>query len=210
MDLNQLLTTEIEKRDDAWEDQFLRGLAETPLRLLSPEPQAGPDGWPYMMVETDQGTEPAQKILQWLATRGIGLVVNPQKETPDYALSWGMVWSFRETGRFFARLAQEQKATVELTLNQIAHAGTPSPQYLPDYVRSIMREFFRDQGVLQPRILVVSEDRKNYELAFSLESLGNPPVAEHLGILEAIGWFLPPHYALILISEKGLPEFGPL
>ena len=210
MDLNALLKIEIDQRDDAWEDQFLSALSEAQLRVLSPDPQAGPDGWPYLMAETDQGTEPAQKILQWLATRGIGLVINPQKETPDYALSWGMVWSFRETGRFFNRVLNEHKGAVELTLNQIAHAGTPSPQYLPDYVRSILREFFRDQGILQPKILVVSEDRKNYELAFSLEALGNPPEAEHLGVLEAIGWFLPPHYSLILISEKGRPAFGPL
>ncbi|HWU44373.1 MAG TPA: hypothetical protein VN132_13070, partial [Bdellovibrio sp.] len=62
-------------------------------------------------------------------------------------------------------------------------------------------------AVLRPRILVMSTDRKHYDLAFSLESLGNPPQKEHAGIAEAIGWFLPPHYSIVLVSEKGLPEF---
>jgi hypothetical protein len=53
-------------------------------------------------------------------------------------------------------------------------------------VRNILKEFFRDQGVFAPKILVMSSDRVNYDLVFSLESLGNPPVKEHQGIAEAI------------------------
>jgi len=87
------------------------------------------------------------------------------------------------------------------------HAGPPSPQYLPQYVRNILKEFFRDQGVLMPKILVMSADRKHYDLAISLESLGNPPEKEHQGIAEALSWFLPPHYSIVLVSEKGLPSF---
>jgi hypothetical protein len=60
---------------------------------------------------------------------------------------------------------------------------------------------------MHPRILVMSTDRKHYDLAFSLESLGNPPTKEHQGIAEAITWFLPPHYSVVLVSEKDLPEF---
>jgi hypothetical protein len=81
---------------------------------------------------------------------------------------------------------------------------------LPQYVRNILKQFFMDQNVMRPRILVMSTDRKNYDLAFSLESLGNPPVKEHQGVAEAISWFLPPHYSIVLVSEIGLPEFTDL
>jgi hypothetical protein len=40
--------------------------------------------------------------------------------------------------------------------------------------------------------------------------LGNPPTKEHQGIAEAISWFLPPHYSIVLISETGLPPFAAL
>lgn len=209
--MTDLLQTPTSARDEQWEDRFLAGLTESSLRLLSEEPQVGPDGWPYLMVETVEGPgEPAQKILQWLGTRGIGLAVNPRKDYPDFVLSWGMIWSFRETGRFLRRDLAIADGKVELTRETIAHAGTPSPQFLPEYVRQVLREFFRDQGVFDPRVLVLSQDRQNYELAFSLESLGNPKPQEHHGVAEAISWFLPPHYPLILISEKDMPAFSSL
>jgi hypothetical protein len=86
-------------------------------------------------------------------------------------------------------------------------AGEPSNEYLPDYVRKVLRDFFRDQGLLQVKILMISENSGHYDLAFSTESLGNPPQNEMQGIGEAISWFLPPHYSILLASEKDLPEF---
>ena len=57
---------------------------------------------------------------------------------------------------------------------------------------------------------MISQDNIHFDLCFSLESLGNPPDNEHEGIAEALSWFLPTHYSIVLISEKSLPEFLPL
>ena len=139
------------------------------------------------------------------------MVVNPQNKTyPDYVFNYGMVWHFKETGLFVRRQADVPAGTVEITPGQGLHAGPPTPEYLPNYVRAILKEFFRDQGLLAVKILVMSQDRKHYDLAISLESLGNPPMKEHQGIAEAISWFLPGHYSLVLVSEKGLPPFTDL
>lgn len=207
--LESLLQTPDANRDQAWEENFLQSLGSAHFRILSPDPQNGPDGWPYLMVEltTDSNAEPALKVLHWLSEKGIGLVINPQKEYPDYILTYGMVWSFRETGRFL-QPAPELAQRSEISKASIKHAGTPAPQYLPDYVRNIFRDFFRDQGVLSPRILVLSFDGTNYELAFSLESLGNPPESEYDGVAEALSWFLPAHYSILLLSENDMPPFG--
>lgn len=208
MDLVKIINTPDSERDEAWENLFFQALSNGLLNLLSPDPQQGPDGWPYLLVSTDGETkESAQGVLQWLATRGIGLVVNPAKEYPDYVFTYGMIWSFRETGFFYKRIDRQDLGKVEYSLNTLVHAGSPTPQYLPDYVRKVLRDFFRDQNVLLPKILVVSTDRVNYDLAFSLESLGLPGEQEHQGILEAISWFLPPHYSIVLVSEKGMPPF---
>lgn len=218
--LSQLLQTSAESRDFQWEDEFLTQLASTKVHVLSPDPQTGPDQWPYLMVGTDQAQAPedsaeeTQKILAWLAERGIGLVVNPTKEYPDFVLSYGMVWNFRETGRFIDRRqtlgSDASQDEVSYTQETLKNAGPPTEQYLPAYVRNILRQFFRDQGILQIKILVMSTDNVNYDLAISLESLKNPPAHEHAGIAEAISWFLPPHYNIVLISEKGLPPFSVL
>lgn len=206
--LHTLLQTLEADRNVQWENQFLKTLTESKVTLLTQDPQTGPDGWPYLLAETGEAaTESVQQVLAWLSTRGIGLTINPRKEFPDYVFSYGMIWSFKETGYFYQPAAVVKEGRVEFENQKLAQAGDASKEYLPSYARSILRDFFRDQGVLRPKILVMSADLKNYDLAFSLESLGNPPGIEHPGIAEAIGWFLPPHYSLMLVSEKGLPPF---
>ena len=208
MDLSSLVEIADEQRDQQWEIDFFMSISQSNLKLIHEAPQQGPDGWPYLLAETSpEATEPANKIIQWLATKGVGLVVNPRKSYPDYVFTYGMLWHFKETGLFYRTAEQAPVGTLELNKGQGLHAGVPSPEYLPQYVRNIVKQFFVDQNVMRPRILVMSADRKNYDLAFSLESLGNPPVKEHAGIAEAVSWFLPPHYSIVLVSEIGLPAF---
>lgn len=211
MNLQEILKVPDDARDIDWENQFFDALLMSKVKILSPDPQQGPDGWPYLLAETSMdATEPVPKVLEWLAKKGIGLVINPHKSYPDFVFNYGMVWHCKETGLFVRPQAQVPAGTVEMNAGEGLHAGPPTPEYLPDYVRTILREFLRDQGVLMPKILVMSQDRKHYDLAFSLESMGNPPEAEHQGIAEAISWFLPGHYSLVLVGEKGLPLFTAL
>ena len=195
-------------RDERWEDQFLQAFSQTKVHVLTQDPQMGPDNWPYLMVSTEDGKEPSQQILHWLSTRGIGLVVNPEKDFPDFILSYGMIWFFRETGRFILRnAAAVPSKQVELTAASLKSFGAPTEAYLPLYVRKVLQDFFRDQGVLTPRCLVISENNKDYDFAVSVESLGNPPEKEWAQIGEALSWFLPAHYSIVIISEKNMPPF---
>lgn len=214
MTIHELSKIPLDKRDMDWESRFLDQLANSKLQILSPDPQMGPDNWPYLMVSTEdsvQATEPTTKVVEWLSTRGIGMVVNPEGEYPDYVLTYGMIWNFRQRQRFLSP-ASGPSSHLQMGSGslQVAHAGTPTEEYLPLFVRKILKEFFRDQGVHRPRILVLSEDRKHYDLAFSAESLGSPPESEWSGIAEAISWFLPAHYSILIASEKTLPRFSDL
>ncbi len=206
-------------RDGVWQAEFFKELPGAQLRVLNETPVTGPDGWPYLLADLETGAkDPFGNIVSWLSTRGIGLVINPQNEMPDAILTYGMIWNYRQTGRIFTvegdsnEIAQEASlpAKFELHEGQAAHAGAPTEEYLPKYVQEILRSFFHDNGVSNPRVLVMSTDRKNYDLCFSLEALGNPDASEHQGILEALSWFLPAHYSLALISESGLPKFSAL
>lgn len=209
--LEVLLKEPYENRDLNWEDKFFMAFTNSHIEVLSPEPQQGPDGWPYIMTESKPGaTEPVQKLFHWLADKGIGLVVNPKKEYPDFVFTYGMVWHFRQTGLFYRRQEDIKSGPVALEQGQKIKTGPPTEEYLPSHVRKILKDFFRDQGLHQVKILMISENGQHYDLAFSLESLGNPPQSEHQGVAEAISWFLPPHYSILLTTEKGLPEFGSL
>ena len=208
MNLTEVVAIPDAERTPNWENQFFQALAGGNLDLIAPEPQVGPDGWPYILAETAvDAKEPAAKLLPWLAERGIGLAVNPRKEYPDYVFSYGMLWSFKETGYFFKPVPDRPEGVVQFEPKSLVQSGPPTPEFLPDYVKKILRDFFRDQSILRPKIQIISQDKVNYDLAISLDSLGNPPESEHEGIAEAISWFLPPHYSLLLINESGMPPF---
>lgn len=206
--METILSVPVEKRDTPWEIDFFNIFVNSKLNVLSPDPQVGPDNWPYLMTEwTNESTESVQKIIHWLHDKGIGLVVNPTKDYPDYVFSYGMIWSFKESGFFYKTTDNIKSGVLEIRENSNCFYGAPNEEYLPKYARQILKDFFRDQGLLNVKILLISTDNKFFDFAISIESLGNPPISEHEGIAEAISWFLPPHYSILLISQSNLPPF---
>ena len=215
--MQELLKTEVQKRDAAWEQTFLASLLEAPLSVLSPDPREGPDHWPYLFASTDgAGDDNIRGIADWLSTRGIGLAINPTKSMPDFVMTYGMIWNFRERGEFITELPEAKAGRFDIKPGQKLWTGVPSEAYLPKYVRAILKQFLNDQGVFAPKVLMVNftagedaptEGLAGYDLCFSVESLKSPPTHEHANIAEALGWFLPTHYSVSLISEKTVPGF---
>ena len=206
--LHDLLHCEESERDEQWESEFLKVFSHSRLSILNEEPKGGPDGWPYLLVVTDpEGSEPCTRVLEWLSDKGIGLVVNPQKTIPDYVFTYGMIWNFKQRGQFLTPEEQIRPGQIKFEANEKVMAGPATEDYLPLYVRAILREFFRQQKVMNPKYLIMGREDRGYDFCFSVESLGNPPKTEYRGLLESIAWFLPAHYSVVLISEKGLPPF---
>lgn len=214
LNIHDLLNTAESSRDEEWEKAFLHVFPQTKLRLLSDVPQAGPDSWPYLMVEIDEnGTEPATKVLSWLSDKGVGLAVNPQKAVPDYVFTYGMIWNYRQRQQFLTPVTTEpRQGQIKFEKDEKILAGGPTEDYLPHYVRTVLKEFFRQQNINDMKIVVVGRGGQDahYDLCFSLEAMGSPDKTEHRGILEALSWFLPQHYSLMLVSEKNIPQFQSL
>jgi hypothetical protein len=199
------------RRDQQWEAQFLDAILPMKVALEGDEPKPGPDGWPYLRVRTggEHENEPFHRIVRWAAGRGIGLVVNAHKMMPDYVFTYGMLWNYLQTGRFV--VPQPPSAAGEVAPGPDSLMGPPTEKYLPPYVREILRSFLAAQGLSAPKILVISTpDFKNIDLAFSVESLGQPAAQDQRRLAEALAWFLPLHYNLVMASEKGLPPFHSL
>jgi hypothetical protein len=209
--IDQLLEVPAGDRDEAWEKDFLAELPKATVKVLMPEPREGPDGWPYLLVSTGEGAdEPLISILNWLSSKGIGLALNSQKAVPDFVLSYGMVWNFRERGEFLTEAKSSRAGAINIESGQQVLTGAPSAQFLPSYARGIIKQFLLEQSVLAPKVLMVSFDTENFDLCFSIESLKSPPEKEHASIAEALSWFVPAHYAVSLVSEKAIPGFQPL
>lgn len=205
--MEEILKVPVDDRDEAWEQSFFRALPQSQFEFLSDSPIEGPDGMPYLAVSTvSENGEPADKVFDWLGEKGVGLAVNPSDEAPDYVFSYGMIWNFLLNGEFLTEAENESDGgkEFEITEGQEMMAGTPSEAYFPPHVRTIFKEFMQQQGVHKPRVVMLSQDSKNYDLCFSWESLGKPPQEEWQGILEAFSWFFPMHYSFSILSEDSI------
>lgn len=191
------------KRDSVWEQNFLELFPTVKINLLKETPQSGPDNFPYLLIETsEKAAEPAKDVLAWLSDKGIGLVLNPQKEFPDYIWSYGMIWNYAQTGKFITETSEMDESASDQFF-----VGTPSESYLPRTVRTLIKQFCSDQGIMKPKITMLSKDQRNFDLCFSIESFGSPSEKEHDGILRALAWFLPNHYSLAMVSESDFSQF---
>lgn len=219
LDFADLVQLPESERDDRWELAFFRGLCEQSVEVIDAPPRTGPDGWPYLQVRAgrlgddaarggERRLEPFSAIARWLAGRGIGLVVNAHKMVPDYVFTYGMIWSFVETGRFFTA-SEAQPGQVILDPGQKPIVGAPSEAFLPPYVRSILREFLYAQGFEDVEILAMTDSSfKQADLLFSSASLKGLEESDYSTFAEAVGWFLPPHYSVVMANPSaGLPPF---
>lgn len=224
----ELLSVPNKDRDIVWESDFLKKLPDTNISLIAQAPQAGPDQFPYMFIEIKEDSkEPAINLLKWIAENGIGLAINPTKNFPDFVLTYGMIWNYVQFGKFLENSVAkphvhgpncnhghdhshtaESEQTIEPGVE--FYVGAPSTTYLPPSVRNVLKEFLKQQGVMAPRVVMISPDKVKFDLCFSIESFGSPKAEEHEGILQALSWFLPAHYSLAFVSEQGIPSFEEL
>lgn len=199
--MKNLLKVADDERNAEWERSLLEKLVAEKVSLIQEQPVNGPDQFPYFLVEypSKATEEPVENILGWLSEKGIGFVLNPNREPcPDLVLTYGMIWGLRHFGNIWAPVKSEE-----------FQVGDPSEEILPTYARKIIQSFLQDQGVLQPRILAANQS-KGLDFCFSIESLENPPEEEYEGIAEALSWFIPPNFSVALASEKDLSGFAPL
>ncbi len=206
MEFERLVQLPESSRDDRWEKQFLDSILSMKVEVLdSGNTAKGPDGWPYLRVGTSGGSEPFEKIVRWLAGRGIGLVVNPHKMVPDYVFTYGMLWNFVETGFFVSPWTPPAPGQVEIGEENRPVVGPPTDKFLPPYVREILRELLTSQGFANPRILVATnKDYSESDLVFANESVGSLNASEQRQLAEALSWFLPLHYSLVFAPEQKL------
>ncbi|MCB0394440.1 MAG: hypothetical protein KDD25_07765, partial [Bdellovibrionales bacterium] len=141
----------------------------------------------------------------------IGLVIHPEKQNPDYIFTYGMIWYAIQTGKFLEPTIESRElGAVAYDKSEDFVIGEPTTEFLPESARSNLKKFLLDQGVYNPRICVLSGDGKNFDFGVFVESLGNPPEKEYLGISQALSWFLPQHYSISLISDADFRVSFPL
>jgi hypothetical protein len=220
----EMLNVPQKDRDVQWEMSFLKKFPDSKVTMIATAPQAGPDQFPYMFIEIkEDSTEPALNLLNWISQNGVGLAINPNKNYPDFVFTYGMIWNYFKSGLFLENPVSKPHvhgpscnhdstppSIPEKKEGALFYVGAPSDGYLPPTVKALMKEFLKQQGVMAPKITMLSQDQVNFDLCFSIESFGSPDASEHEGILQALSWFLPAHYSLAFVNEEGIPSFEDL
>ncbi len=201
--INEILSLNSGLRDDHWEEEFLNSFPESKLYLLDENIQIGPDGWPYLFLTNDSSVNPktedkASNLVQWAYEQGVGLVINPNKEKPDYVFHYGMIWNY------IHNKTTVKYGVTDLPPNSPIYVSKLSEDIVPSHALHFIKDYIKSAGIDSPRCALISRDKLNYDFAVSIESLGHPPKREHEGIAKGIGWFLPNHIPVVLIYEEKL------
>lgn len=207
--LNDLTNSKLNARNQDWESQFLKTFVERECEVvvMSEDVQMGPDGWPYLYVNTDLKHEgfkdKALNVVQWAYDHAVGLVINPQKEKPDYVFNFGMIWSYVHRGAFVNFFDDSYQDETPVYIAKV------TDDIIPNHAQHIIKEYIASAGVQSPRAALITRDKVHYELAFAIESLNNPPSNEHQGIAKGLSWFLPTDIPVVLLYEKKFQELYP-
>jgi len=211
--LVKLLSTPPALRDLNWQNKVFELFKDAQLTLEDDTPRTGPDGMPYILasVKTDS-KEPIRKLCQWLYEKGIGLVINPQKDEADFVFSYGMIWSFLATSNFIPNTeSTERGKTIEIKEGQKYYFGDLTDQIIPNIPRELLKEFFGQSKITDPKVKLMSVDQKSFDICFSRESLDGLTEDEEKSLMEKLSWFLPRHYSMAIVTTKNMPaEFMPL
>lgn len=202
----ELLAIPKDQRNDDWFEEFLQVVPKAFFFATDVEgkPFRGPDGAYYLGATSTRNETGVGAclldLLDGLLSNGMGYVVNPQLEQPDYVFTFGNLATLKMFGSFAAPEswsgAPLASQTQELAEPTEALVGAPNEGYLPSFIRKPIAEFLRHVGVAEPRVALVHiQDRRSLAFNLTPEALEHP---EGYGqVMNLILWHLPMGYTLI-------------
>jgi hypothetical protein len=204
-----LLQTPPDQRDDAWRTAFLQAIPNAALAPGSPQLVQGPDGFPYAALQTPERGQTFTSysllsVLQQVTETGVGLVLNPQNDIPDWVFSYGDLLELRLRGELRLHYPAERPQE-DVTPGEEVMVGQPSESYLPAYARRVLDAHLKRVGVPEPVALLMfrpSENANTLVFPFTPEEFGSEEVLRD--VLASVGWFLPRDYVVAALNHPDL------
>lgn len=214
--LNTLLEVPFGQRDEKWVDQFLSVIDQTNLKLGNPEVIVASDGFPYIQLQNVEAEESFQafvisKQLPTILLQGFGVVINPQKERPDWVFSYGDIVNYELNDTFYSNESSfsHSQDIVVIGKDERVLVGAPSEAILPKYLKKQLREFLQHMGIQQPKAMLIARSFENEEdlkqdlvFNFTPPQLKNDKLFEEIS--SAIAWMLPKHYSVLFVDEASI------
>lgn len=221
-EIDKLLSVPLSERNDIWKEQFYKLIDTASLSLPDENVFVGPDGFPYLLLNIP---EPGQQyhsyslrtVLGHCLENGLGLVIaRGDMSKPEWVFPFGMLWCFKEFGKL--EVPADEKIRGEL-LNETpagrlskevveesrqVMVGQPSEEYLPEYVRQVIRNFVTQRlniTDVQAFLLMDPAAEPTQSLVFSIFPDQFANENEYGAVLSMLRWYLPTHYGLAGIAR---------
>jgi hypothetical protein len=210
--LNQLFNTPTELRNDKWEKIFFENISEASFSCGNPQIATGPDGFAYFQLNIPEPNKEFQCYVlkhmkdDFLLEKGIGVVINSQKDQPDWVFTYGDIVNFHLNNEYYSKAPNWnlQKKEV-INENEEVLVGQPSEQYLPNQTRKILSEYLKQMGVTDAKMLLMNRKMAKgviQELVFNLTPKKIGDQNRYESIMNNIGWFLPRQYSYVAMEEE--------
>lgn len=221
-ELVRLFAIDREARGRPWIQRFYAAIPDAAMRTTQDQVIQGHDGFPYFVLnlpKDGQAFSPISlnDVLEHCLDNGLGVVVHPMLDAPDWVFPFGHLWSLRRFGAFqverppsaggetVTEFPHGTFARETLSEGQEVIVGQPNESCLPAFARKAIREFMRGHlGVKDPRVLLLvdAKSEPSESLIFSVHPEDYPSEKDFGLVLYSLSWFLPPHYALAAVPRR--------
>ncbi len=213
--LVELVSVPHEKRDAGWEEQFIENLAGASFKYGDPQVIKGPDGFPYVHLLLPEANEEFQCCVienmkdDFIMESGLGVVVNPQNGRPDWVLTYGDIVNLHINKQFYSVDDKFSKDRTDETIteNEEVMVAQPAEVMLPKLTRAVMRGYFQQNGLVDPKILLLmrksGEDKQNItmDLTFNATPADFQNEDHNRAAMQSLAWFMPRHYSYVGMNE---------
>ncbi len=208
--LSNLFNTPVNKRNTSWQTNFLANAAEASFMDGEPQVIIGPDDLPYFQLIIPTPNKSFQcfvirhMIDDFLLSNGLGIVINPNKNNPDWVFSYGDLLNYKLNNVFYSESSIDISTTNETLKKGTKYlSGQPSESVLPLYTRKILKDKLLSIGINNVKIFLMLRPESNItDIVFNLTPNKFNSKDEYEYAMNTISWYFPRHYCIASIDEK--------
>jgi len=217
--LAQLFAVAPDERAEQWLEQFQDAVPTASLAARDPQIVQGPDGFPYFMLELPTAGEPftafcVAHILEHCTDRGYGIVIEPARNPPGWAFTYGALWSLRARGSFLWKgPTGTQVEHLEDGEERQVLLGEPDEELMPSWARATLRNHLQACGIETPLVSLMMDPTMNPKrsLLFNVDPSRFAEASDFDAFMQRLSWFLPAYLPLLYIGgEEGPKASHPL
>lgn len=155
----------------------------------------------------------------FLLQSGIGVVINPTAGSADWVLSYGDLLNLHLNGVFYTpteNYFSKERGNETLAEEEKGMVAQPAETLLPKQTRALIASFLKENGVANPKILLLLRHTKegngtSQDLVFNLTPEDFTDKETYQEVMKRMGWYLPRHYSYVGTGTADLENhFEPL